>query len=265
MKILIFLRVKDYLKNLIIFFPLFFSGELFDYYKFKHTFIAFVAFSIFTSFFYVLNDYIDREEDEKDPKKEKLVQAEKDISYLLKIIIFCFIAIISILYLSSFHKLIYCFIAYGAISSLYSLYFKKRFPLFSIFWLSTVYWVRLYIGRISSGILVTPYMYLFVFLIALFFISWKIREKTVLLRKIFLIIILVLYMVYCVTDGYDKFGIYALLSIILFTILFVDFYKVKDDVRLLEYFLRPKTIIIITIYFALFFYKIYWPIMIYIK
>ena len=61
------IRVKQYIKNLIIFLPLFFSGQLTETLLLYKTLVAFVAFSLCASGVYIFNDIQDAEFDRKHP------------------------------------------------------------------------------------------------------------------------------------------------------------------------------------------------------
>lgn len=61
--ILSLLRPRQWVKNLFVFAPLFFTPQLFDGKTFLLVFAGFVAFCLVASAVYVLNDYLDREAD----------------------------------------------------------------------------------------------------------------------------------------------------------------------------------------------------------
>ena len=64
------LRVHQYLKNLFIFLPLFFSLRVYEARLLLDAFLAFVIFSIIASAVYILNDYHDIQEDRAHPVKK---------------------------------------------------------------------------------------------------------------------------------------------------------------------------------------------------
>tara|TARA_B100000886_G_C20011898_1_gene322318 strand:+ start:62 stop:289 length:228 start_codon:yes stop_codon:yes gene_type:complete len=70
--ILTLIRIKDWLKNIIIFFPLIFSGYLFDSSKYLILVIGFIVFALVSSFIYVLNDILDVNKDISHPLKKKI-------------------------------------------------------------------------------------------------------------------------------------------------------------------------------------------------
>ena len=64
------MRVKHYIKNLLIFLPISFSGKLFFSYKLFVSFFGFISFSLISSIVYIFNDYKDIEKDKKHPVKK---------------------------------------------------------------------------------------------------------------------------------------------------------------------------------------------------
>lgn len=67
--ILKLIRIKHYIKNLLIFIPLIFNGSLFDVFKLRTAFIGWMAYSFSASAVYVFNDIRDRKQDQIHPVK----------------------------------------------------------------------------------------------------------------------------------------------------------------------------------------------------
>src|ERR1700753_448636 len=67
----ILLRPKDWAKNLFLFIPLFFAGQLFHTEKYPSLILGFIAVSLIASSVYIMNDYKDRESDKLHPVKCK--------------------------------------------------------------------------------------------------------------------------------------------------------------------------------------------------
>ena len=67
------MRFKNYVKNVIIFFPIIFSGEItkIELAKFIDLLIVVIAFSLLTSVIYIINDYFDQKDDSLHPIKKK--------------------------------------------------------------------------------------------------------------------------------------------------------------------------------------------------
>ena len=70
------IRIKDWFKNLIIFFPIIFSGKILEYSNYINLIIGFILFSIVCSSVYILNDIIDKNKDKIHPIKKNIKPLE---------------------------------------------------------------------------------------------------------------------------------------------------------------------------------------------
>ena len=77
-KYLKLIRINHWIKNFLIFLPLFFSLS-FQIENIIKTFMGFISFSFISSFIYIINDIKDIEKDRKHPRKKNrpLVQEGK--------------------------------------------------------------------------------------------------------------------------------------------------------------------------------------------
>lgn len=87
-KYLKLLRVEQWVKNLFVFLPLFFSGKFIDGNLFLQSVYAFFVFSFISSSIYIINDYSDIESDRKHPEKKNRPLASGAISKPSAIVIF---------------------------------------------------------------------------------------------------------------------------------------------------------------------------------
>ena len=87
-KYLKLLRVEQWVKNLFVFVPLFFSGNITNSDLLIKSFFAFLVFSFAASAVYILHDYSDIESDKKHPEKSKRPLASGAISKTTAIAIF---------------------------------------------------------------------------------------------------------------------------------------------------------------------------------
>ena len=74
------LRVEQWVKNLFVFVPLFFSGNITNLDLLTKSVFAFVIFSLAASCIYIINDYSDIESDKKHPEKRNRPLASGAIS-----------------------------------------------------------------------------------------------------------------------------------------------------------------------------------------
>ncbi len=79
-KFLRLLRVEQWVKNLFVFLPLFFSGNFLNTELFFKSCVAFVVFSLASSTIYIINDYADAESDRQHPDKKNRPIASGAIS-----------------------------------------------------------------------------------------------------------------------------------------------------------------------------------------
>ena len=118
------IRYKSYLKNLIIFLPLFLTYSSWSVINFTKLFIIFIFFSILASSIYILNDIFDIEIDKKHKKKKYRPLASGLFSIKLAIIISIIFSILSLSYFLLFtEKSIFLLaVCYLVVNFLYSFY-----------------------------------------------------------------------------------------------------------------------------------------------
>ena len=92
------IRVKHYIKNLLIFLPLIFSMQFYNIDIVVKTFIVFIIFSIVFSIVYIINDINDKDKDKKHPKKcnRPIASGEVTLKEAYGLIVFLIILIIFI-------------------------------------------------------------------------------------------------------------------------------------------------------------------------
>ena len=163
MKEYIFLaRPKHYLKNIIIFFPIFFGGRFFEKDLFINTLIAWVAFCLTTSTVYTLNDLYDCEKDRNHPYKKFRPIASGKISkpkaIVFAIILFIISAALILFALRNVTALVIS-IAYIIMNILYSIKLKNV-PLVDITILTMGFLIRLLFGGVITSTVVSVWLYL---------------------------------------------------------------------------------------------------------
>lgn len=157
------LRIKHYIKNLLIFIPMFFGGVLFDINKIRVAFLGFITFSLVSSIIYIINDYKDIEKDKMHPNKKNRPLASGAISKssALYLIIFCLLlAIIISVYIGSIYGSI-CLLIYFILNILYS-FGLKRMPIIDVVILASGFVIRVFYGGIITNISISKWLYLVV-------------------------------------------------------------------------------------------------------
>lgn len=167
------LRPIQWLKNLMLFFPSFLGGELLTPGVFFQGVVPFVSFCLASSASYVLNDIIDRERDKSHPRKRKRPLPSGGVSLteaaVLNIVLLFAALILAIKVSSVFVAIL---LAYLLISISYTLYLKNL-PIIDLFCVSTGFLFRLQAGGEAFGVQISAWLFLSVFLLAIFLSTGK--------------------------------------------------------------------------------------------
>lgn len=176
------IRPFHWIKNLLIFVPLFFSGHFFTHNKFLILTIAFLAFSLIASSVYVLNDIKDAKKDRLHPKKRfrpiasgRISKGKANLLLICLLIFSLFLMIIiskQINYLVAFTlPLVYLLINIFYSNGL------KNVPLLDVAIIAAGFVIRLYYGAIVSGVVVSDSLMLTVVSASLFLGFGKRRNE----------------------------------------------------------------------------------------
>ena len=161
------IRVKHWMKNGMVFLPLFFSINLLNGNMLINSIIAFFAFSFTASIVYVINDINDIEKDKLHPIKKKRPLASGVISKknaYITIAVLVILTIILMLFLYKITKIIFVFIipiAYILINILYSKWLK-HIPIIDVVVIVCGFVLRVMYGGVSISVEVSKYLYLMI-------------------------------------------------------------------------------------------------------
>lgn len=167
------IRINQWIKNLIIFTSLIFSGNLFNFELFWKTTIGFFVFCLLSSASYLLNDIIDYPYDKKHPiKKHRPIASGKitipDATFMIFILtLVSFIISLSVSLSFSLVALLFLILHF-----FYSFFLKKQ-PVFDIFTISFSFMLRAFAGQILTGFHIQIWLLLTIFFISLFIASVK--------------------------------------------------------------------------------------------
>ena len=161
------LRPTHWLKNLLVFVPVFAAHRFNEIAPLEKSLIAFVAFGCCASSGYLLNDLLDLEADRHHPKKRlrPFAAGNLPLSYALAMIpallvLGCLLgALVST-------PLLGILLVYFAMSAAYSLHLKK-IPILDVLFLAGLYTVRIMAGSAAVNLWLSPW--LMAFSIFLFF------------------------------------------------------------------------------------------------
>lgn len=166
-KYLKLIRIKHWLKNGLVFFPIFFSINLLNISLLLKAFIAFLVFSFTSSIVYVLNDINDVEKDRLHPIKKKRPLASGEISIKKAKIIIAILAVITailtaLMYYQS-RKIVIAIIplAYLVLNIFYSKGLKN-IPIIDVVILVSGFVLRVMYGGVVANVEVSKYLYLMI-------------------------------------------------------------------------------------------------------
>lgn len=166
-------RVNQWIKNVVVFTAVIFSGQLFNWPVFLTSFYAFLIFCLLSSTSYVLNDIIDYQYDRRHPVKRHRPIASGRISIQEATFIVFVLTLISLI-LSLFFSLKFFFVAliFILLHFFYSLYLKKH-PVIDIFTISLSFVLRALGGEVATGFHIPIWLLLTIFFLSLFMATVK--------------------------------------------------------------------------------------------
>lgn len=174
------MRVKHYIKNCLIFLPIFFSQKTLGIDEIFKVILGFISFSLISSCIYILNDICDVDKDRNHPTKKDRPIASGEVSirnaYLLAIALFIVSLIIN--YISSGFNFISfgLLLLYFVLNVLYSLGLKN-IALVDIVILVSGFLIRLLYGAEIVDVHISHWLYLTVMSMAFYLGLGKRRNE----------------------------------------------------------------------------------------
>ncbi len=173
MKYLKLIRMNHWVKNFLIFIPIIFAGDIFDFLRFERVALAFVSFCLLASAVYIINDLFDKKADSLHPTKSLRPIASGKIGAsqaIFFVILFTTIAFaVSFIFIP---EIIVVLLAYLALNLLYSFYFKYL-PIFDILFIAGFYLIRILIGGLAGSVLISSWLVLCIVFASLLIIIGK--------------------------------------------------------------------------------------------
>lgn len=172
------MRISHYIKNLLIFAPLFFGGQTFYLQKFLRNVVMFFSFCALSSVVYIINDICDIEKDRNHPKKRNRPIASGAVSIKAAIVLACVLFLVAaacncifINWVATVLLLLYFVLNLG-----YS-FGWKNIPMLDIAILVSGFMLRMICGSVVSEIPISNWLYLTVFVASMFFSLGKRRNE----------------------------------------------------------------------------------------
>lgn len=178
------LRIKHWIKNILIVLALFFSGKLLSSNDIIMCVFGFFSFSFMASAVYIFNDIVDVENDKRHSIKKERPLASGKISIKFAIIIMVVMAFLSLfinIFFINNHYSVILLCLYGILNVLYSLYLKK-IPIIDVFILVSGFLIRTYYGAFIIDVEISKWLYLTVMMIS-FFMAFGKRKNEIIMYK----------------------------------------------------------------------------------
>lgn len=189
-QIMALLRPHQWLKNLFIFMPVFFNGRILELDYLLPAIVMFFAFSLAASSIYCFNDIYDLEADRLHPKKRFRPIASgavtKKTGYLLMTI--CLVAGFLVVSCYSWAlesaRIKACAVlgCYIVLNVAYCVYLKQK-PIVDVFIIAIGFVLRIFAGGFATGIVLSHWLVLMTFLLALFLAFAKRRDDVVMFEE----------------------------------------------------------------------------------
>ncbi len=167
------LRLTHWIKNVILFMPMVFSGLFLNISAQLDSLLAFVFFSLAASLVYAINDLADVERDRLHPiKRLKRPIAAGVISKQEALAIAIILALASLSSVFFSLKFFFVLMAYIALNIAYSAYLKHQ-PVLDVFSVSAGFVLRVYAGAVAIDVKLSSWMFITTLSLALYLASIK--------------------------------------------------------------------------------------------
>ncbi|MFA7360831.1 MAG: decaprenyl-phosphate phosphoribosyltransferase [Candidatus Kapaibacterium sp.] len=176
-KLIILSRPKQWLKNLFVFAPLLFAGQMLNFDLAVKSLLAFLAFSFTSSIVYIINDIVDREADRAHKKKRFRPLAAGEVNVYESLIFALILAIIVVLILLKLNPIFAIVIGvYVTMNLFYSLKLK-HVVILDVFIISLGFMLRVEGGAAAIEVPISSWMILTTIFLSLFLAISKRRAE----------------------------------------------------------------------------------------
>ncbi len=175
--IIILSRPAQWIKNLFVFIPLFFSGRLLSFTNWENLIGTFIAFSLASSSIYVINDWMDEKEDRLHPLKCHRPIASGAVSKPMA-------AMVALVYFLASGAIAW-FLLGAKMTGIIGIYFVmnlaycfklKHIAILDILIISIGFVLRILVGGVAADIVLSQWIVLMTFLLTLFLALAKRRD-----------------------------------------------------------------------------------------
>jgi decaprenyl-phosphate phosphoribosyltransferase len=172
------IRINQWVKNLFVFLPIFFSGKLINTNLLIESIYGFIIFSFVASSIYIINDYVDIEKDQKHPEKKYRPLASGKVSKNNALFLFFSLVLLTsaLIYFFGNRQVAILVAIYFVMNIAYS--FKlKQIAILDVMIIAFGFLLRVFVGGYMTGLVITDWTILLVFDLALILALGKRRGE----------------------------------------------------------------------------------------
>jgi len=181
--ILRLIRIEQWVKNIFVFLPLFFSGKIVLFEYWLPTIVSFVAFSLAASGIYALNDVVDAEADRNHPQKQRRPIAAGDLTPRIGLTISVICALCAIIVAAFVNPHVMAVIVFYLLLNVAYCLWLKRIAILDVLIVAVGFVLRMLAGGWSTAIHLSQWIVLMTFLLALFLVIAKRRDDVLIFER----------------------------------------------------------------------------------
>lgn len=177
------MRPLEWIKNIFVFAPIFFSGGAEHFDKLLLVGLVFIAFCAMSSAVYIFNDIRDRDFDRTHPAKQDRPIASGALPVGLAAAVAASLAIFSLIIVHSSPPVFGVLLAYAGMNVLYSL-ILKHVVILDVFTIAAGFVLRVFAGGLIVQVEPSSWLIMATFLLSLFLALAKRRHELLLMKQI---------------------------------------------------------------------------------
>lgn len=173
------LRIKQWVKNLFLFVPTFFAGNIFNVGELVQLLAGAAAFSLAASGIYIMNDYKDRHVDRLHPRKRLRPIASGEVNEKTALLLMVILLAGGLAWSFLIHiNFFYLLSTYVLLNIGYSLGLKN-IAILDLFIVAFGFLLRIYSGGVIVDVPITDWLAVMILLLSLFLVTAKRRDDLI--------------------------------------------------------------------------------------
>lgn len=176
------LRPKQWLKNFFVFAAVIFSGKFFNLSYLNLNIQVFIAFSLASSFIYIINDIVDRDKDRNHPEKKNRPIASGRVSIKVAILVAILISLISLFISFNINLGVFLIILAYILINIGYCFYLKNLVIIDVMVITLGFVLRVESGSVATKVSLSPWLILSTILLSLFLAINKRKSELLTLK-----------------------------------------------------------------------------------